>query len=210
MPNLTRRHFLISGAAALGACFLPPSLLRRARDYQLSTNEVLIEGPKHVSHTLYAKEIDDGWQLALGSPTTEFPEPPTWREWLEDHEHVDTNSRVELLKWIRANRDEIDGPVRSWLDSEMSGYRWDQYLEGEFAIYESPEAQALHYLSGLRLAHGPITDSQGRDVGTVRYYQGTMPGVDWHFVNVHGEMILPALQHRLRELGEDTLIKVVA
>jgi hypothetical protein len=92
----------------------------------------------------------------------------------------------------------------------MTGCRWDQYLESEFAINASSEAQALHYLSRLKLAHGPITDSQGNDVGTVRFYNGTMPGADWHFVNVEGEMILPALQYRLRELGEDTVIQVVA
>lgn len=210
MPKLTRRHFLISGAAALGACFLPPSLLRRARDYQLSTNEVLIEGPQRVSHTLYAKEQDDGWQLALGYPTTEMPPAPTWSEWLRDYEDVDPKNRSALAKWIRENRDEVSGPSSDWLDSDVSPYLWEQYLDGRFAVNDSPEAQALHYLSGLRLAHGPITDGKGRDVGTVRFYYGTMPGADWHFVNVEGEMILPALQHRLRELGEDTLIKVVA
>ena len=210
MPNLTRRHFLISGAAALGACFLPTSLLRRARDHQLSTNEVLIEGPQRVSQTLYATKQDDCWQLALGLPTTEFLAPPTWREWLDDHENVDTTDRNELLQWVRKNRDEVAFPVRSWLDSEMTGCRWDQYLESEFATNASSEAQALHYLSRLKLAHGPIADSQGNDVGTVRFYHGTMPGADWHFVNVEGEMILPALQYRLIELGEDTVIQVVA
>lgn len=206
--NISRRHFLISGAAALGACFLPASLLRRAHDHRLNTNEVLIEGPVRARHTLYANPQDDGWQLALGFPTTEFPPVPTWREWLKDHEHIDPKDRAELAKWIRENREEVSGPSRDWLDSDIPSHRWEQYLEGEFAVYESPEAQALHYLSGLRLSNGPMTDHKGNDVGTVRFFQGTMPGADWHFVNVEGELILPALQHRLRELGEDTLVKV--
>lgn len=35
-----------------------------------------------------------------------------------------------------------------------------------------------------------------------------MPGADSHFVEVEGEAILPALQHRLRELGENTAIEI--
>jgi hypothetical protein len=207
---LTRRHFLISGSAALGACFLPFGLLRRLHDHQLNTNEVLIEGPARVQHTLYASPKDDGWQLALGFPTTELPAAPTWREWLVDQENIDPDNRMQLARWIRDNREEVSSPRRDWLDSEVSAYRWEQYLDGRFAVYESPEAQALHYLTSLKLANGPVIDSQGNTVGTVRYYQGTMPGADWHFVNVEGEIILPALQHRLRELGEDTLIKVIS
>lgn len=209
MPKLTRRHFLISGAAALGACFIPASLFRRARDYQLSTNQLLIEGPSHVGEILYAKTQDDGWQLALGAATTELPAAPTWREWLTEHENIDIDDRSQFAQWLWENRGELRGPSSDWLDSEIPSYRWDQYLEGEFATYASPEARALHYLSGLRLSNGPIKDERGDEVGTVRFYHGTMPGADWHFVNVEGEMILPALQHRLRQLGEDTLIKII-
>jgi len=42
----------------------------------------------------------------------------------------------------------------------------------------------------------------------VRFYHGTMPGADGHFVNVEGELILPSLQNRLKELGEDTRIEI--
>ena len=40
----------------------------------------------------------------------------------------------------------------------------------------------------------------------MRFWRGTMPGVNWHFVEAEGELILPALQHRLRKLGEETVI----
>lgn len=197
----------------LGACFLPAQLIRRVRDHQLNTNELLIEGPERVKHTLYAKERDyGGWILSLDSITEQLPSAPTWRKWLSDHENIDPDDRSDLAKWLWDNRETLReyGPSKNWLDSEIPDYRWDQYLEGRYAIYESPEARALHYLSGLNLANGPIVDRDGNDVGSVHFYHGTMPGADWHFVDVEGVLILPALQHRLRELGEETLIEVVA
>ena len=45
--------------------------------------------------------------------------------------------------------------------------------------------------------------------GDLKFYYGTMPGADWHFVNAEGREVLTALQHRLRELGESTEIVVV-
>ena len=212
MSNITRRHFLISGSTLLGACFLPAYLLRRIRDHQLSTNNVLIEGPARAQHTLFATEQDkDVWILGLDNHTNELPPAPTWRKWLTDYQDVDPDDRIQFARWIRDNRDDLSGrgPSRYWLDSEIPDYRWEQYLEGSYAIHDSPEAQALYYLEGLGLAHSPIVDSDGQDIGEVRFYHGTMPGADWHFVNVEGQMILPALQHRLRELGEDTAIEVV-
>ena len=207
MTKVTRRHFLITGGALLGACFLPASLLRRVRDHQLATNELLIEGPERVQETLYATKKDDGrWQFALGAPTTEFPPAPTWREWLRDYKEVDPEDRDDLARWIWENRGEVTGPSRHWLNDDIPFHRWEDYLEGRYATYDSPEAQALVYLERLKLAHGPIVDSNGKDVGALHYYHGTMPGVDWHFVEGSGALILPGLQHRLRELGEDTLI----
>ncbi len=212
MSTLSRRHFLISGGALLGACFLPASLFRRANDHLLATNKVLIEPPERARRTLYATAQDGAnvWQLALGRPTTELPSAPTWRKWLSDHEDVDPADPGALAKWVGERWEEEDAPSGNWLDSEVSDGLWDNYLEGGFAISNSSEARALHYLLGLKLDNGPLTDGSGRDLGTVDFYRGTMPGADWHFVNVEGEMILPALQGSLLELGENTGIEIAS
>ena len=208
MSTITRRHFLITGGKLLGACFLPASLLRRVHDHQLATNEMLIEGPERVQETLYAtKRGDLRWQFALGCPTTELPPVPTWRAWLREFERVDPDDRDALVTWLRDHRTEVNWSSR-WLDDDIPFHRWQDYLEGQFATYDSPEAQALAYLERLNIAHGPIIDSNGRDVGKLAFYHGTMPGADWHFVEGEGGLILPGLQHRLRELGEETLIVV--
>ncbi len=78
-------------------------------------------------------------------------------------------------------------------------------MEGPYAVYGSPEAQALHYLAKLPLSNGT---GAGDPLGDLKFYCGTMPGVDWHFVNAQGREVLTALQHRLRELGESIEIVI--
>lgn len=207
--NLSRRHFLITGASALAACFLPADVLRRARQYQLDHDDILIEEPTGWRHTLYANLQDEGvWQFSLGSPSGEFPEAPTWRDWLENYQAVDTRDRSELAQWIRENRGcyHLERKSEDWLDREVARSAWENYIEGAYVWRDSPEAQALEYLAGLKLANREIRDQSGRSVGELTYYYGVSPCNDWHFAQAEGELVLPALQYRLRELGENTRI----
>jgi len=207
--RLSRRHFLITGASALAACFLPSDILRRARQHQLDHDGILIEEPTEWRRTLYANVQDEGvWQFSLGSPTQEFPKAPSWRDWLENYQCIDTDNRKELADWIRRNRDcHILGRNSSeWLEEPVEHGVWENYIEESYAWRDSPEAQALEYLSGLRLPNREIRDESGRSVGALKYYCGVHPGNDWHFAEAEGELVLPALQYRLRELGEKTRI----
>jgi hypothetical protein len=210
MSNIiSRRHFLITGASALAACFLPADILRRARQYQLDHDDILIEEPAGWTRTLYANLQDQGvWQFSLGSPSEEFPEAPTWEDWLYNYQGVNTHNRGELAQWIRENRDcYILGRNSSeWLEQKVSRGVWENYIEGAYAWRDSPEAQALDYLSGLKLGNREIRDESGRSVGELKFYYGVSPGNDWHFAEAEGELVLPALQYRLRELGEKTRI----
>jgi hypothetical protein len=209
--RLSRRHFLITGASALAACFLPADILRRARQYQLDHNAVLIEEPTEWYHTLYARIQDEGtWQFSLGGPTEQYPEPPTWRCWLENYQGVDPDDRNELADWLREHRNwyHLSPKSSDWLEREVDWRTWESYLEGAYAWRDSPEAQALDYLAGLKLANREIRDEGGRSVGELKYYYGVHPGNDWHFAEAEGELVLPALQHRLRELGEKTRIVI--
>lgn len=207
--NLSRRHFLITGASAIAACFLPADILRRARQYQLDHDDILIEEPTGWSQTLYAKLQDKGvWQFSLGGPTEVYPSPPTWRDWLENYQCVDTDDRSSFAEWLRENRHwyRLSPKSSDWLDTEVDWRAWESYLEGAYAWRDSPEAQALQYLAGLKLANREIRDESGRSVGDLKYYYGVNPGNDWHFAEAEGELVLPALQYRLRELGENTRI----
>ena len=46
MSGITRRNFLITGAAAVGSCFVPSWLLRRAADYEKTTGGIFIDPPE--------------------------------------------------------------------------------------------------------------------------------------------------------------------
>ena len=207
--NLSRRHFIISGASALAACFLPADVLRRARQYQFDHDDILIEEPTDWNQTLYARIQDEGtWQFSLGGPTEEYPPAPTWREWLANYQDVDPDDRGALAEWLREHRSwyHLSPKSSDWLDEEVEWRTWEGYLDGAFAWRDSPEAQALQYLGGLKLANRDIRDESGRSVGELKYYYGVHPGNDWHFAEAEGELVLPALQYRLRELGERTRI----
>jgi hypothetical protein len=206
---LSRRHFLITGAGALAACFLPADILRRARQYQLDHDDILIEEPQGWRQTLYANLQDVGvWQFSLGAPSGEFPEAPTWRDWLENYQGVDVDDRSALAEWIREHRNcyHLGRKCEDWLDQDVAWSAWENYLESAYAWRDSPEAQALGYLAGLKLSNREIRDESGRSVGELKYYYGVHPGNDWHFALAEGELVLPALQYRLRELGENTRI----
>jgi hypothetical protein len=208
-PNLTRRHFLITGASALAACFLPADILRRARQYQFDNDDILIEEPIGWKQTLYANMQDEGvWQFSLGARSGEMPEAPSWRNWLENYEGIDVDDRNSLAEWIRENRNNyhLGRKSEDWLDSDVAYSAWENYLESEYAWRDSPEAQALDYLAGLKLANREIREQSGRSVGELKYYYGVSPCNDWHFAEAEGELVLPALQYRLRELGENTRI----
>ena len=206
--KLSRRHFLISGTAALGACFLPSAFLRRLARFPTEP-AAAIDAPSSSRRTLYATLHDDHrWQLALGRPTTEYPSAPSWREWLADYESVDLDDEDAVTRWLASRgRDELTAEP-GWLEDPLDDWICEDYVENRFLIHDSPEAHALQYLSRLKLAHGPLTNAGGEQLGRLTYYFGTMPGADSHFVEVEGEAILPALQHRLRELGEDTAVEI--
>jgi hypothetical protein len=208
--SITRRHFLISGASLLGACLLPASFLRRL-DRLAENPAAAIDAPGDARATLYATLQDgDRWQLALGRPTTEFPSAPSWREWLADYEGVDPENDRAVAGWFRKSGPDLDRTDPHWIDEEVTAGIWECYLEGRFLVSDSPEARALRYLSRLKLAHGPLANDHGEELGRAIYYHGTTPGADSHFVEVEGAAILPALQHRLRELGENTAIEIIS
>ena len=210
MSQITRRSFLITTAGAIGSCFVPAWLLRRAADYQKTTGGIYIEPPDSRQNVLYAiEQSDDCFQLALNNYTDQLPPPISWREYFQNGSDVDPDSERDLRRWLRHEgswyfKDEnLRHAYRhlDFLEDQVDDGLWESYLEGGYAVSGSPEAQALHYLAKLPLSNG---NGAGDPLGDLKFYYGTMPGADWHFVNAEGREVLTALQHRLRELGEST------
>jgi hypothetical protein len=209
--SIPRRHFLLCTGSVLGACLLPPAFLRRLARFSAEP-AAAIDAPSSPQRILYATpkdDADDRWQLALGRPTTEYPSAPSWREWLGNYESIDPADPAAVARWLKAHGHPAAPAGGDWLAGPVAGPIWEDYLEHRFFIYDSPEAQALHYLSELKLAHGPLRDPTGDCVGQLEFFAGTMPGGESHFVEAEGEAILPALQHRLRELSENTAVEIL-
>ncbi len=79
MSAITRRSFLITGAAAVGSCFVPSWLLRRASDYAKTDGGIYIDAPDFARNILYAVDQDYHFQFALNGRTDQLPAPFTWR-----------------------------------------------------------------------------------------------------------------------------------
>jgi len=214
VSKITRRSFIISGAAALGSCFVPSWLLRRAADFEKTTGGIYIETPDSAQNTLYViEQSQDCYQFALNGRTDTLPQQITWREYFTDQVYIDPDDLFEVRKWLREegswyfDRENLRYAYRHmhFLDDQVDDRIWENYLEGAYAVHGSPEAQALHYLSKLPLSDGK---RQGDPLGDLKYYYGTMPGADWHFVTADNKQIVTALQHRLRELGESTEVVI--
>lgn len=214
MSKITRRNFLITGAAAVGSCFVPSWLLRRAGDFAKTDGGIYIDAPDSAQNILYAVDQDYHFQFALNGRTDEFPPPITWREYFRANTEVDPDDYLDVRQWLRDEGswyfkgEHLRHAYRhlDFLDNDVDSGLWENYLEGAYAVSQSPEARALHYLDSLPLANG---SGAGDPLGDLKFYYGTMPGADWHFVNAEGPEVLTALQHRLRELGESTKIVVV-
>jgi len=204
--NISRRHFLINGAAFLGACFVPINLINRAIEYQKASNMVLIEAPTQPKRLLYANSQDEGWQFSLGAASTDFPQAPSWREYFTDIIGLNYSNTKEIQDWLHDTSYELEEPIEDWLSKDVDYDIWEDYIEGAYAIKESPEALAFHYLDRLDLSNERFNGSKGNELGDLEFYAGPMPGNNWHFVNAKGELTLTALQHRLLELGENTQI----
>ena len=204
--NISRRHFLINSVAFIGACFVPISLIKRATERQKASNEVLIEAPTEPKRLLYANSQDEGWQFSLGAASTEFPKPPSWREYFTEIIGLNYSNTKEIQDWLHETSHELDEPLDEWLKKDVDDDIWDDYIDGAFAIKESPEAQAFHYLNRLDLSNERFQGTKGEEIGDLKFYAGPMPGNNWHFVTAKGNLTLTALQYRLLELGENTKI----
>lgn len=210
MSKITRRQFLITGVAAAGSCFVPSWLLRRAADYEKTTGGIFIDPPGSAQNRLYViEQSQDCYQFALNGRTDTLPPQITWREYFTDQVYIDPDEPTEVRKWLREegswyfDRDNLRYAYRHlhFLDDQVDDGIWESYLEGPYAVSRSPEAQALHYLAKLPLSNGT---GAGDPLGDLKFYYGTMPGANWHFVTADNTQIVTALQHRLRQLGEST------
>ena len=143
MRSITRRSFLITGASAIGSCFVPGWLLRRAADYAKTDGGIYIDAPDSARNTLYAVDQGYHFQFALNGRTDEWPPQFTWREYFSDHAHIDPDDHLDVRQWLREegafyfDRDNLRYAYRHlhFLDDQVDDRIWENYLEGPYAVY---------------------------------------------------------------------------
>jgi hypothetical protein len=205
---MNRRHFLVDTASSLSCCLLPEGFIRRVSAALEAGDPVAaIAAPPHAKSVLFAEWDDYRILFSLDSTETE-PERFSWRKWAERHdcdiEDHGAFREFAIDTWLLAPDDPLDSLFKD-PDEEVPSSLWDQYLESAWAISDSPQAQAFHYLSSLSL--GNRESAGGDPLGELKFYEGPMPGSNWTWVETDSELVLPALQRRLLELGEDVRLE---
>ena len=204
-----RRHFLLQAASSLPCCLLPADLVRRAAAaLEAGDTAGAIAAPTSSTTTLYALRECDRLLFSLGS-TQRDPDPLTWREWTDLHGgDIDDSAGFREFAIDRGLLDEDETVDRLFTspDAIVPPDLMGQYIDWGWAHTDSPQALAFHYLSVLSL--GNSRSSEGEALGELSFVEGPMPGSNWTWVEADNDLILPALQHRLLELGEDVRIEV--
>ena len=206
---MNRRHFLLESASCLPCCLLPADFVRRAAAaLEAGDTAAALRAPTSAGITLYAVDDSGCFRFALDSTNCE-PESLTWREWAE-REGIDLNNEAEFREfaidsWLLDESDPLSKLFTDPAEKIPDDLQW-RYIEGLWALSDSPQAQAHHYLRGLEL--GTSRSAQGESLGDLSFYEGAFPGSNFTWVETNDELVLPALQRRLLELGEDIRIEV--
>jgi hypothetical protein len=167
-------------APCLGPASCRPAFLPRLARFPAEPEEA-IDAPPSRQRILYATPkdyADDRWQLALGWPTTEYPSTQSCSQWLGDYDPVYPADSTTVARWLSSHGQAPAAVGSDRLAGPVVGPIWEDYLEHRFFIYDSPEAQSIHYLSELKLVHGPLRDPTGDCVGRLAFFAGTMPAGD--------------------------------
>jgi hypothetical protein len=189
---ISRRGFLLGGAAASAGGLVLPSFFERALAHVEDRGEPLLEAARRADELLCARYEVDGWVLSVGEPLEEVPVRTYAELWTEQYGSFEagvladqgfTFAELESDPELRACVPKPDDRAPDWkvLDSIVT-----------------PEAEAFHLLSRLDL--GPW-DGYDEALGDLVFWDGPCPGNDYQGVHVESAIALSCLQHRLNQLG---------
>jgi len=208
---MNRRDFLSLCGLAAGSCVIPARLARAIRDTcVLGGQPYFINAPASGSILYAVQETFGAFAQHTGEFTLRLGEsdnPPTWREYLEG-KGIDPGDPEAVKAWQREEYcldygEEPDITFDKEIDREE---RWDWY-EFYYLPWQSPEAQAYHYLERLPLDDGK--KSAGIPLGELCFYERVHPDSNLTYVEAPDLETLACLQHRLNELGEDVRIEIL-
>jgi len=93
------------------------------------------------------------------------------------------------------------------LEDPIDGCAYEQWLDWDYQLWESPMATAYRYLEDLPLANENLEREQA--LGQLRFIEGPFPGSNLTYVEAPDLPTLACLQERLKELQEGVTVKLV-
>ncbi len=204
---LTRRQFLRLTGLVTAACLVPDAVARAIHECCVLNNKPFLVLPRSPKGLLYAVEESGEFALHLGDPEAD-PEPPKWGDYLWD-QGVDPADRAAVVKWFyEAHGWEEEDVWKINPDKPIDGGFYENWLEWDYSLRDSPMARAYHYLDRLKIGDG--SSVAGGDVlGAFDFIEGDRPGSNLTYVRTCDLASLACLQHRLNELDERVEIKIV-
>ena len=207
---MNRRDFLSIFGISVGSVLIPAPVARLIRDTCVLQEKPLITPPASRNcSTIYAIREYRDYTLHYGDPDQE-PDVPTWGEFAEDR-GVDLDNPKERLAFLEEflgwSRSDGTRKPRISVNSPITGWALDHYLEWDYELRESPMALAYSYLSNLPLGDSP-KGFTGDPLGRLSFIEGDRPGSNLTYVRAPDFATLACLQHRLNELNAEVRIEI--
>lgn len=202
---MNRRDFLSLCGLAAGSCIIPVRIARAIRDTcVLGGQPYFVNAPASGSVLYAVKETCSEFILHLGEETG----PPTWREYLDESQGINPDDVEAINEWQRDQYGVEAGEENVIaLDEQIDELALDQWLEWDYSLRDSPEAQAYRYLETLPLSDRKLR-GPGDPLGSLSFIEGDRPGSNYTYTEAPDLATLACLQHRLNQLGENIRIEI--
>jgi hypothetical protein len=208
--NTTQAEFLTILSWYEGAVAIPEAVARQIRETCiLQGKPLLFAAPRPNPTILHAVWKDNGFLLNLGNPNDPL-RLPTWGEYI-DYYGVDMKDEDERAEFFERtffwSRYEEEPEPAICLDREISGDILDVYCESDFLAYVSPLADAYRYLEDIEFFE-QTEQFPDNPLGEIRFIEACESKTNIPYVWARDLASLACLQHRLNQLGENTIIEI--
>tara|TARA_R110002096_G_scaffold233047_7_gene423021 strand:+ start:1624 stop:2232 length:609 start_codon:yes stop_codon:yes gene_type:complete len=193
---------------AFGACLIANPVARKIREICITNDQPFFRAPTDPSSFIYARpQLHGGpFTICYGDPWI-MPPTPSWEDYLEG-QGADTASEGGIEEWFRVQwgMEEGEEIVVPQIDEPIEGGAFENWLEWDYALRESPEARGFHYMEELELACDE--EEEGNTLGELAFIQGDRPGSNLTYVEAADLATLACLQERLNALEQEVGIKI--
>lgn len=200
---LSRREFVVAGFEILGAWLVAPAVAGQIVRLAKEERKPYLVEVHDAERELWASWTEGRYVFSLDVPYGQIEVPElTWDDWLElkGADGCDPEQVRECLTRFGCYQPEGGTPyVPPNREAKVPDWLQQEYVEWEYAMYDSPTALAYQYLNNLDLANREAT---GAALGSLDFVEGPSIGNNESLVYARSVETLGGLQQRLIEIGE--------